>query len=257
MTTQQDLKLFTAIGLDFETGGLDCRKNGCTQIALQAVRLDTWKLIDRYTTYIAPYYRRETGDKTARRVLKTHREMEREKEGVPMEYEQAALTYSGITMDTLINRGIDVRKAAEDILSFASRNTLTKSAQCKPVLIGHNITFDIGFLQQVMNYAGRAGEFEKAFAGHPDFYGHFQPHYIDTIQLAKLLFAGERPVTSYKLELIAAHLGLELDDAHNADADVTTTLDIVRLCSLRLRNQSGGGETGIVKKEKTRAHFKI
>ncbi|KAA6302901.1 MAG: DNA polymerase III PolC-type [Candidatus Ordinivivax streblomastigis] len=256
MTTQQDLRIFTGIGLDFETGGLDCRKNACTQIALQAVRLDTWELIDRYTKYIAPYYRQDAGS-PVRKVLKTRREMEQEKEGIPMEYEQVALTYSGITMDVLINRGIDMREVARDILTFASRNTLTKSAQCKPVLIGQNITFDIGFLQQLMNYAGLTKEFEKVFAGNHDFYGNFQPHYIDTIDLAKCAFAGDSSVTSYKLELIAAHLGLELDDAHDADADVTATLDIVRVCSSRLRNQVSGGDSSIAKKEKTRAHFKI
>jgi DNA polymerase III epsilon subunit-like protein len=255
MTTQQDLKLFTGIGLDFETGGLDCKKNACTQIALQAVRLDTWELIDRYTKYIAPYYRQDTGG--VRKVLRTRREMEQERDGIPMEYEPAALNYSGITMDMLVNRGVDMREAAKDIIAFATRNTLTKSAQCKPVLIGQNIPFDIGFLQQLMNYAGLVKEFEKAFAGNQDFYGNFQPHYIDTIDLAKLTFAGDSAVTSYKLELIAGQLGLELEDAHDADADVTATLDIVRVCSSRLRNQAGGEDAGIRKKEKTRAHFKI
>jgi DNA polymerase III epsilon subunit-like protein len=257
MTTQQDLKIFTGIGLDFETGGLDCRKSACTQIALQAVRLDTWELIDRYVKYIAPYHRQDAGVSAARKVLKTRREMEQEKEGIPMEYEPAALTYSGITMDVLANRGVDIREVARDMIAFATRNTLTKSAQCKPVLIGQNIPFDIGFLQQLMNYAGLTKEFEKAFAGNCDFYGNFQPHYIDTIHLARLAFAGEASLTSYKLELIAAHLGLELDDAHDADADVTATLDIVRVCSSRLRNQVKGEDTGIRKKEKTRAHFKI
>ena len=32
-----------------------------------------------------------------------------------------------------------------------------------------------------MNYAGLVAEFEKTFAGTKDYYGNFQPHYIDTL----------------------------------------------------------------------------
>ena len=49
------------------------------------------------------------------------------------------------------------------------------------MLVGQNIAFDIGFLQQLMNYAGLAAEFEKTFSGTKDYYGNFQPHYIDTL----------------------------------------------------------------------------
>ncbi|WP_255491146.1 exonuclease domain-containing protein, partial [Dysgonomonas sp. 520] len=97
----------------------------------------------------------------------------------------------------------------------------------------------------------------KVFAGKIDFYGNFQPHYIDTIDLARLTLANDPTVNSYKLELIAERLNLELDDAHDADADVTATLNIVRVCSGRMRNCEGGGDNGIMKREKTRNHFKI
>ena len=41
MAPQTEQKIYVGIGLDFETGGLDCRECACTQIALQAVRFDT------------------------------------------------------------------------------------------------------------------------------------------------------------------------------------------------------------------------
>ena len=62
-------------------------------------------------------------------------------------------------------------------------------------------------------------------------------------------------VTSYKLEILSERLGIELDDAHDAGADVTATLNIAAVCSARLRQE--GGEAVIHKKEKTRTHFKI
>lgn len=62
MAPQTEQKIYVGIGLDFETGGLDCRECACTQIALQAVRFDTWQVFDRYQAYIAL---RETGRGTS------------------------------------------------------------------------------------------------------------------------------------------------------------------------------------------------
>ena len=45
--------------------------------------------------------------------------------------------------------------------------------------------------------------------------------------MGRLAFASDPEVTSYKLELVASKLGVELDDAHDAAADVTATLDIL------------------------------
>ena len=62
-------KFITAFTMDFETGGLDCRKSACTQIAIHAVRLDTFEVIDKYVAYIKPYNRQDKGvDK--KRVLR-------------------------------------------------------------------------------------------------------------------------------------------------------------------------------------------
>ena len=73
-----------------------------------------------------------------------------------------------------------------------------------------------------------------------------------------MTFANDPNVTSYKLELLAERLGIELDDAHDADADVTATLNIAVVCSNRLRNSDGTGSGATLqKKEKTREHFKI
>lgn len=55
-------------------------------------------------------------------------------------------------------------------------------------------------------------------------------------------------------------LGVELDDAHDADADVTATKEVLRLLTVRSRNEEvddAGGSTVVTKKEKTREHFKI
>jgi DNA polymerase III epsilon subunit-like protein len=248
-------KIYTGIGLDFETSGLDCIKHACTQLAMQAIRFDTWKIFDRYVKYFQPYQKQDIGGVPKRKMLRTKQELLQE-EAKLMEYQPEALTYSGITMDTLYNQGADLKLIARDVIDFGKRATLTNGRQTKPILIGQNITFDIGFLEQLMCYAGLMKEFEKVFAGHYDFYGNFQPKYLDTIDLGRLAFANDPTMTSYKLELIAERLGLELDDAHDAGADVTATLNVAIVCSNRLRNNSGVG-ANLQTTEKTRLHFKI
>lgn len=249
-----EAKIYVGIGLDFETGGLDCRDCACTQIALQAIRLDTWETLERYAAYVSPYRQKEA-EQTKRKVLRTRQELKQE-DGDLMKYEAAALNYSGITMEQLYAQGIDLKAVAASTLDFAKRNTLSKGQQCKPLLIGQNIPFDIGFLQQIMNYAGLVSDFEKVFAGTKDYYGNFQPYYVDTIFLGRLTFAHDPEVTSYKLELIAARLGVELDDAHDAAADVTATLDVTGAYAGRLRNAEGG-RINTEKRERTRDYFKI
>lgn len=250
-----ETKIYVGIGLDFETGGLDCRDCACTQIALQAIRLDTWETLERYVAYLLPYCQKEAGV-TKRKVLRTRQEQKQEENGEIMKYEAAALNYSGITMEQLYAQGVDLKAVAISTLDFAKRNTLSKGQQCKPLLIGQNIPFDIGFLQQLMNYANLVGDFEKIFAGTKDYYGNFQPYYIDTIFLGRLAFAHDPEVTSYKLELIAARLNVELDDAHDAAADVTATLDVAGAYAGRLRNTEGG-HISTEKQERTRTYFKI
>jgi len=254
MVPKTEPKVYVGIGLDFETGGLDPQVCACTQIAVQAVRLDTWQVIEQYQAYIYPYNKQSAGLPT-KKVLRTRSEIVRE-ENTPMLYEDKAMTYSAITEDMLRQQGVDIVKVANDIIAFAKRNAVSNGKQCKPILIGQNTPFDIAFLQQMMNYAGLMAEFEKAFAGAKDYYGNFQPHYIDTIHIGRLAFAADKEVTSYKLEIVASQLGVELDDAHDAAADVTAMIDVLGAYTARLRNNEGA-TIATQEREKTRKHFKI
>ena len=110
MAPKTEQKIYVGIGLDFETGGLDCRECACTQIALQAVRFDTWQVFDRYQAYIAPYGKQDAG-LPRRKVLRTRHEQAKEPEYVPMKYEQTALDYSAITMEMLRTQGVDMKKS--------------------------------------------------------------------------------------------------------------------------------------------------
>ena len=238
-----------AFTLDFETGGLNCQDCACTQIAMHAVRIDTFEVLDRYVMYIAPYAKKEFlgGKKTVKKKTDMVESMK---------YEDRALEYSAITMEMLRSQGVDLKEVAEGCVAFMAKHK-TGGRNKAPFLIGQNIVFDIGFLQQLMEYGGQAKEYAKVLRGSIDFYGNFQPTYVDTILLAQLAFANNPDVTSYKLELIAERLGIELIDAHDADADVAATTNVCAVLSKRMRNENGGDGAELSKVEKTRVHFKI
>lgn len=250
--------VITAIVYDFETGGLDCTRSAATQISLHAVRLDTFEVMEKYSAYIYPYSKKADIGKPKKKVLKSKYEND---DAELMDYEEKALEYSDITMDLLYNMGKPLEDVCQEICDFIKRNTLPVVAGNKPFMVGQNPLFDKGFLQQIMLYSGLWGEFCKLVRGTKDFWGNFQPAQLDTIILSQLTFDNDKSVTTWKLEAIAERLGIDLDDAHDADADVTATREILRVLTSRMREQSSGsisvGSLAAEKHEKLRDHFKI
>lgn len=256
--TKQDKTYIVAFTLDFETGGLNCQTSACTQIAIHATRIDTFERLGSFVRYIKPYNRKEIAGVGApkRKTLKSKHDVE---EAPMMDYEEKALTYSAITMDMLENRGEDLVQVAQEALQFIVDHTPKGPANCKPFIIGQNVEFDKGFFMQMMEYAGLTKEVSKVLRGHVDFYGHWQPDVLDTLIIGQLALSHLPDVNSYKLELMCERLEVELDDAHDADADVTATTNIVAVATRRMRNTAEGEDGGIAlaKTEKTRKHFKI
>lgn len=249
----------TAIVYDFETGGLDCTRCAATQISLHAVRLDTFEVMEKYQAYISPYNKKTDMGKPKRKVLKSKWDNDTEEE--LMDYDTKALEISGITMDILYQMGKPLEEVCQEICDFIGRNTLPVVAGNKPFMVGQNPLFDNGFMQQIMLYTGLWGDFCKLVRGHKDFWGNFQPTQLDTILLSQLTFDNDKSISTWKLESMAERLGIDLDDAHDADADVTATREIVRVLTSRMRNEGGGsnavGSLVVEKKEKLRDHFKL
>lgn len=256
---KQEKQPMVAFTLDFETGGLNCQTSACTQIAIHATRLDTFEHLGSFVRYIAPYTRKKIkGVGTEeRKVLKT----KYDKESEPMmEYDQKALTYSDISMELLETKGVDIVQVANEALQFIIDHTPKGGRNAKPFLIGQNVEFDKGFFMQMMEYAGLKTEISKVLRGHVDFYGHWQPDVLDTLIIGQLALCHLPEVNSYKLEIMCENLGIELEDAHDADADVAATTNVLAVCTRRMRSLSENGDDGgieLTKTEKTRKHFKI
>lgn len=252
----QEKSPLIAFTLDFETGGLKCQTSACTQIAVHATRLDTFEHVASIVRYIRPYAKKEIKALagTKRKVLK--RKYDNDTEEL-MDYEDAALSYSAITMDMLYQQGQDIESVANDVLKFMQDHTPKCGKNSKPFLVGQNIGFDEGFFCQMMEYAGLMGAVSKILRGHTDFYGHWHPLTLDTILLGQLALCHQPDVTSYKLEIMCERLGIELDDAHDADADVAATTGVVAVLARRMRQESTDSVFETAKAEKTRKHFKI
>lgn len=214
--------------------------------------------MEKYSAYIYPYNKKTDIGKPQKKVLKSKYD---EDDAELMDYEKKALEYSDISMGLLYSMGKPLEDVCREICDFISRNTLPVVASNKPFMVGQNPLFDKGFMQQIMLYSGLWGEFCKLVRGAKDFWGNFQPAHLDTIIISQLIFDNDKSVTTWKLEAMAERLGVDLDDAHDADADVTATREILRVATSRMRNQSEGdnsiGSLAAERREKLRDHFKI
>lgn len=246
-----------AFVLDFETGGRECQTAAITQIAIHAIRLDTFEKVGSYVRYVYPYDYKET-KATKKKTLKSKYDAELK---IPMQYEDEALTYSGIKMDTLYEVGVPIEQVAEDVLKFIQDCTPEKTSKNrKPIIVGQNIWFDEGFLSQMFERCGLTKELAKLVRGYTDYYGNWHPHVVDTIHMGQLALSHNPAINSFKLELMCEQVGIELDDAHDADADVAATTNLLGELTKRMRSVGGsvdGVEIQTNKAEKSRKHFKI
>lgn len=256
---QEKSTVVTAFVFDFETGGLDCTKSGAVQISIHAVRLDTFEVMEKLNRYIKPYRKHSSIGKPKKKVLKSKYDMEEPEEDF-MEYSDAARKVHGVTVAMQEELGGTLEEVCDEIIDFVSRNTFNVSKANMPFFIGQNPWFDEGFLEQIFLYTGKWEQFLKLVRTKKDFWGNAHIVMLDTILLSQLAFNGDPTVENWKLEASALRLGIDLDDAHDADADVTATGEIVRVLTARMRNASADGSGGMMameKKTKLRDHFKI
>lgn len=256
MAANKEQQVYTACILDTETGGLDATTSAITQLSCQMVRLDTFEIIGQFDRYIKPYPKGNFNPNPAKK-LRTKKEIEKEENSF-LEYNQRALDVTGLSLDFLKKNGDDIFEVADSFIDFVTKCTIGKSKAYKPIIVGQNIPFDINFLFHFFMYTGKMKEFTSIFQGDKDIYGNFRPTIIDTLPLARIVFANTPEVTSHKLEVIAEKLKIDLVDAHSSMADVEATSGIFTILTNRMRNGLEGDSSGLIKQaEKTRKHFKI
>ena len=232
--------------LDFETGGLDPKKNAITQIGMEILDPITLKSLASYSDYVKPYQKIEKSSGRVKKIVKQRSESEK------YLYDDKALKYTNITMDLLEEKGKPIQVVMENMIDMFKKANPSNARNYKPVLLGQNLGFDTGFLQHMFDYCKQ--DLNKYVTTYKDFYGNLQPVFFDTQYLSRQYFASNSKVTSVKLGLVSDELGVELVSAHDAMADVFATSEIFRNYMMNMRSSIGEES---VKQEKSRKHFSL
>lgn len=222
-------KIQSVIALDCETGGLNCIKNAMCSVAVSSFSLFDGTEISRYETFIQPY-----SDLT---------------------YDDAAMKYTGITFAQL-HSGLPIKEAVKELCNqFEIANT-AKTHTKKPILLGHNIGFDIGFIMKAFNFC--KVDISKYLSCTMDGNGNMIPSYFDTMWLSRMKWGGDESMTKYNLGVCCEKGGVALTDAHNAMNDVVSTKELFISFMNGLRSSGGivgPGEQLI--KNRPRKYFQI
>ncbi len=120
---------------------------------------------------------------------------------------QRVVEVTNIT-DEMVKDAETIEKVFPKILEFVGDS----------IIVAHNASFDVGFLKHNAKLLGY----------------EFNNTYIDTLPLAKDLFPD---LKKYKLGKIADSLGIEVDVAHRALADVDTTVKVFNVMLKKLKDK--------------------
>lgn len=235
-------KLNNYVVLDCETGGLDrktqehARLVPITEIAMIGVSADNFHEFGRYVSKIKG----------------------QEVDGVyvgyspELIYQDEALKFTGTTIAMLEREGVVLKEAVAGMVEVFKLSK-TGSHLHKPIIVGHNVTYDIPFIQKAFELAGE--DFSKYVSGWKDHKGTFQPHFFDTMWLSRQKWAEEG--IKHTLSDVCERLGVDLFDAHGALSDTVATLECFKKLTIGARTgeiQVGAINQGV---ERTRDTFQM
>lgn len=206
-------KIHPYIIFDFETGGLDGNIHAATEIAMLCIDGESLQEVGRYESYIKPYV---------------------------YEYTDGAMEFTGLTLEFLQAKGKDLKVVVKEIEEWVTEMkalTAGTSYRKKPVVVGHNVLFDICFLEQIFKEAKL--DITKSFAHSKGWGGKIELQYIDTITMARLTWGNDSMMEKFNLGACVEKAGLEIADAHKAINDVIATKELLVYSVNRLRNDSG------------------
>lgn len=177
---------FLPVVVDVETGGFNCRTDALLEIAAVFLRVNGGGILAR---------------------TETHRYHVKPFEGANLE--PASLAVNGIDPDHPLRPAIAEKEALHNIFSEV-RRAIRESGCTRAILVGHNASFDLGFLNEAIQ---RSGIKRNPF--HP--FSCF-----DTATLCGVAYG--QTVLSRAVK--AAGLPWEEESAHSAAYDAEITADV-------------------------------
>jgi DNA polymerase-3 subunit epsilon len=135
--------------------------------------------------------------------------------------QEEALAVSGLTVDDLRKRTMTSKKTYTEFNTLLCKYVDKYNKKDKFVMGGYNTNFDAGFINEWYIKHGNKYFFGLCHGG----------AYLDGLLLAlmyeikcgKVIFEPNR-----KLGTVAKHLGIELDNAHDALADIRATRQVIK-----------------------------
>lgn len=192
--------------LDCETGGKTHLKNPMTQFASIIIDGRSLNEVDRYCTFIKQYG---------------------EKEGLIIE--QEALDYTGITR-TQIASGISIQQFVDNFIQITTKARAHNThVAYKPIVVGHNVQFDLGFLQYAFEYCKQ------------DLYKYIQKDYWCTMRMSQARSYPQGNELKFNLEACCERMSVELLDGHDAMNDTLATMELFIKLIYHLRGDGSEG----------------
>lgn len=238
-------KYHNYVVFDCETGGLD-KKAGLhgklfpiTEIALLSLDGQSLSEITRFSSLIKgkvePNFKSSDPE-----VLSGYIGYDSEKV-----YQKMALTSTGISVDLLEKSGNDFKEVCSAICSFFEESA-SGSKFHKIILVGHNVVYDIPFLQELFRLCRK--DLSKYIQGYMDHNCNFTPVFFDTQFLSRAKSVDES--AKHNLSEVSKREGVELIDAHRAMNDVIATSSVFKKYINAIRNSNVGSGPSIQESSK-------
>ena len=221
------MKFHNFVVFDCETGGLDKKNNlhailcPITEIALIGYDFSTLTEIDRYESYIKGRY--------ANNKYIGYSQLH------DQEYQDGAVKATGITKEILEEQGQDYKKVCNDIIALFDK-VHSGSRYHNTILVGHNINYDIPFLQYLFKICKK--DLSKYVQGYYNHEAQFTPAFFDIMYLSR--FKSIEEGQKHGLSDVIAREGFEIVDAHKAINDVIATAEVFKKYIRTLRNSQPG-----------------
>ncbi len=183
------MKNLTITVCDFETGGLDAKKNPITEVGMLNFDLETKVVNWEYQTFVKPYAGLEIN---------------------PIVYEKTQVRPEDVA------NGKDFKTVVKEMSDLFDKAKAPggKGLQGSTIMLGHNfVNFDRRFMEELFNHAGK------------DVYNHINGSIIDTLPLSKTHWIGK---DKYTLIECCKRIGYDLVGAHGAMNDVRGNFELAK-----------------------------
>ena len=178
---------YKVVIMDTETGGLDARRHSILTVGIAL--LENGKVTESTEFYV------DEGEIIA---------------------EEAALAVNNLTIPEIKKKGLSPKDALSEIKSFIPESFLVERG--KAILGGHNIAFDMRFLERLGRLGGHRNFVEDVF--------HYRV--IDTASIMQFLYLrGELTRKISALGTCCEHYNVPLVKAHTAEADAVATAQLL------------------------------